>query len=483
LTNRRRRFTIDASPTTQRETCAHPDERGEAMNDRTPHEALDALRRRLLQAGAGAAALGALPGAAIRSAHAQGAFDWKKFKGQKIEVLLVKSPRGDLLSKYHKEFEELTGIEVGSEMVPEQQQRQKAVIEFNSGNPSFDVIALSYHVQKRQFAKNNWLTDLRPYINDKSMANPDLDFADFAKGGLNYAMEPDGRVMSLPMNLDPWIIYWNKELFAAKGVSYPRNFPEIVEAAAKLNDPVKGVAGFVARGLKNANVPVWSSFLLGYGGTFMDAKGKLVTDSPEAVEAAKMYQTLLAKYGPQGVAGFNWNESQSLFLQGKAAMWLDGVGFAQPLEDPTKSRIVGKVGYGVMPPGPKAQASALFGDGEGISTYSKKKEPSWYYLQWASNKANQTRMLQAAAGAPVRNSAYAAAQKSSDFKAPKEWVECMLKSAAIAQPGLPVIAPVTEFRDVFGIALTNMINGADPATELKKATAEFQPVLDKSEKG
>jgi multiple sugar transport system substrate-binding protein len=92
-------------------------------------------------------------------------------------------------------------------------------------------------------------------------------------------------------------------------------------------------------------------------------------------------------------------------------------------------------------------------------------------------------MLQAAAGAPVRTSAYAAAQASSDFKAPKEWVECMLKSASIAQPGLPVIAPVTEFRDTFGVALTNMINGADPATELKRATAEFQPVLDKSEKG
>jgi len=452
------------------------------MNDRTKPEAPDALRRRLLQAGAGAAALGALPGAGLLDAHAQGAFDWKKFKGQKIEILLVKSPRGDLLTKYHKEFEDLTGIEVGSEMIPEQQQRQKAVIEFNSGNPSFDVIALSYHVQKRQFAKNSWLTDLRPYINDKSMAAPDLDFGDFAKGGLNYAVESDGRVMSLPMNLDPWIIYWNKELFAAKGLAYPANFAQIVDAAAKLNDPSKGVSGFVARGLKNANVPVWTSFLLGYGGGFVDKNGKLTTDTPEAVEAAKMYQTLLAKYGPQGVAGFNWNESQSLFLQGKAAMWLDGVGFAQPVEDPAKSRVVGKVGYGVMPPGPKAQVSALFGDGEGISTYSKKKGPAWFYLQWASNKANQTRMLQAAAGAPVRNSAYAAAQQSSDFKAPKEWVECMLKSAAIAQPGLPVIAPVTEFRDVFGIALTNMINGADPAAELKKATTECQPVLDKSEK-
>jgi multiple sugar transport system substrate-binding protein len=439
-------------------------------------------RRRLLQAGLGAAALGAFPGAGQLAAQAQGAFDWKRFKGEKIEVFLVKSPRGDLLTKYHKEFEDMTGITIGSEMIPEQQQRQKAVIEFNSGNTSFDVIAISYHVQKRLFGKNKWLDDVRPMMADKSLADPNLDFADFAKGGLNYATQADGRIDSLPLNLDPWVVYYNKELFDAKNIAYPKNFAEMIDAAARLNDPAKGVSGFVARGLKNANVPVWSSFLLGYGGTFIDANGKLTTDTAEAIDAAKMYQTLLAKSGPQGVAGFNWNESQSLFLQGKAAMWLDGIGFAQPLEDPTKSRVVGKVGYGVMPAGPKQQAAALFGDGEGISTFSKKKGPSWFYLQWASNKANQTRMLQAAAGAPVRNSAYAAAQSSADFKAPKQWVECMLTSARIAQPGLPVIAPVTEFRDVFGIALTNMINGADPAAELKKATAEFQPVLDKSEK-
>ena len=211
--------------------------------------------------------------------------------------------------------------------------------------------------------------------------------------------------------------------------------------------------------------------------------GKRITHAAARLDAAKMYQVLLAKYGPQGVAGFNWNEAQSLFLQGKAAMWLDGIGFAQPLEDPSKSRVVGKVGYGVMPAGPKAQVSAMFGDGEGISSFSKKKGPSWFYLQWASNKQNQFRMLQAASGAPVRNSAYQAAKTASDIKAPKEWIECMLTSASIAQPGLPIIVPVTEFRDVFGIALTNMINGADPAAELKKATAEFQPVLDKSEKG
>jgi multiple sugar transport system substrate-binding protein len=91
-------------------------------------------------------------------------------------------------------------------------------------------------------------------------------------------------------------------------------------------------------------------------------------------------------------------------------------------------------------------------------------------------------MLEAAAGAPVRTSAYNDAEALAALKTRKAWVDCMLGSVKIAQPGLPIIVPVTEFRDTFGIALTNMINGADAASELKKATAEFQPVLDKSEK-
>ena len=46
---------------------------------------------------------------------------------------------------------------------------------------------------------------------------------------------------------------------------------------------------------------------------------------------------------------------------------------------------------------------------------------------------------------------------------------------------LPQIIAVTEFRDIFGIALTNMIGGADPAAELKQATVQFKPILEKTE--
>jgi multiple sugar transport system substrate-binding protein len=69
-----------------------------------------------------------------------------------------------------------------------------------------------------------------------------------------------------------------------------------------------------------------------------------------------------------------------------------------------------------------------------------------------------------------------------NLKVPKEWAEALVECGKIGRPLLPVIIPVTEFRDVFGIALTNMIAGADPAAELKKATAQFQPILEKSEK-
>jgi multiple sugar transport system substrate-binding protein len=440
-------------------------------------------RRSVLRGSAGLAGLSTATALGLpHIARAQGGFDWKKYKGEKLEVSITKSPRGDLLQKYRKEFEDLTGITVGDEQVPEQQHRQKVIIEFASGNPSFDVITVAYHVQKRLYGKGKWLEDLRPFIKDASMTSPDFDFADFAKGAIDYGTHPDGRLDSLPLNLDYFILFWNKELFQAKGVAYPKNYDEILQAAEKLHDPKNGIAGFVCRGLKNANLPPWSSFMLGYDKDFIDPKTlKMNTDGPEAIESAKIYQKLTQNFSPAGVAGFNWSECQGTFALGKAAMWLDGIGFALPLEDKTKSRIVGKVGYGVMPRGPKAQHSSLFGDGIGIPANCKKKGAAWLYCQWATNKVMTARSLEGAYGAPGRSSAYEAVKDSKELKAPREWLDCMRETIKIARPGLPEILAVTEFRDVFGIALTNMIGGADPASELKKATEQFKPVLEKTE--
>ncbi|MDZ5448759.1 sugar ABC transporter substrate-binding protein [Labrys sp. ZIDIC5] len=428
---------------------------------------------------AGSAALGAAGLAGIRPAFA--AVDWKKYAGTTLEVNLIKSPRGDTLQKYQKEFEELTGIKVNAEQTPEQQQRQKAVIELTSGKPSFDVIHVSYHVQKRQFEKAGWLADLGPFLKNPELTDPTLVESDFAAAGLAFAKDRNGRFGALPFSVDYWIVYWNKDLFAAKGLEYPKTFEEMVKAAETITDASNNIAGFVARGAKNANVPVWTSFLLGNGKNPVGADGSLQTDSPEAIEAAALYQRLMTKSAPRGVTGFNWAECQSAFLQGKVGMWLDGVGFAPPLENPQKSRVVGKVGYGVMPKGPAAQASATFGDGIGVTEASAKKEAAYLYCQWAISKEMGARLLQAGAGVPFRNSILNDAKVREGVTMPGAWVDCVAQSAPISQLGLPVIIPVTEFRDIIGVGLTNLLGGGDPATEMKKATEAFKPVLARSE--
>jgi multiple sugar transport system substrate-binding protein len=428
---------------------------------------------------AGSAAVGAL---GLSGMPAFADVNWKKYAGTKLEAILAKGPRGELVQKYADEFTQLTGIKVESEQIPEQQQRQKVVIELTSGKPSFDIIHLSYHVQKRQFEKAGWLLDLTDFMKDPNLTAPDLTVDDFSAGGQQFAKNDKGRMLSLPWSVDYFILYWNKEMFAKKGVALPKTFDEMAAAAEKLNDPANGIYGFTGRGLRNANMTLWTNFFLNYGGEFLDAKGNILTDGPEAIEATKMYDRLLTKTAPPGVAGFNWMESMASLTQGRAAMWIDGVGWAPPIEDPNASRVAGKIGYALVPAGPKGQYSAAYGDGIGVAAASKNKEAAYLYCQWVVSKQMGARLLQSGGGVPFRNSVLNDPAVRAGVKMPPEWLDSVIGSAKISKLGLPVIVPVAEFRDLVGAAVTATLSGADPATELKKAHDQFRPILERSEK-
>jgi multiple sugar transport system substrate-binding protein len=63
---------------------------------------------------------------------------------------------------------------------------------------------------------------------------------------------------------------------------------------------------------------------------------------------------------------------------------------------------------------------------------------------------------------------------------PKEWIEAVKASGQSGRPQLPQIKEVTQFRDIFGVALVKMIEGGDPKSLLEQATKEFEPILEKS---
>ena len=92
------------------------------------------------------------------------------------------------------------------------------------------------------------------------------------------------------------------------------------------------------------------------------------------------------------------------------------------------------------------------------------------------------RLLQIGGGVPFRNSILNDESVRKGVKMPREWLDSVIGSAKISKLGLPVVVPVAEFRDILGSALTATLSGADPATEMKKATDQYRPILERSEK-
>lgn len=449
-------------------------------------------RRQVLRAGV--AALMALPlagaGAPSRALAAPrlsatalrpSAFDWKRFQGASIYAAFPSAPYTAVVQKLVPSFEEMTGIKVQYEQVPEQQIRQKLVVEMTGKSSAIDVFGSSLHVEKFLFSRAGWYEPLNSYLADPDLTNPDFAWDDVTTTGKEWVTTADGTIIALPESLGLFALFYRRDLFEAAGLKAPPATLDELEAAVKALHHPPEVYGFVGRGLKNANVPLWGMFFMAMGGRYLDDQNRLLTTSPEAIESARMYARLMREYAPPGVVGFNWNESQSVFMQGQAAIWPDGLNFVAPVEDPTKSKVVGKVGYALFP-GTERQkpfAGSASG-GVAINAYSKNKQAAWYFAQWASGPEVALRQVVDGGAVLPRASIYQSEEFKQNNKFPQSWVDAVVGSLESSLPQLPQIPPVTQFRDTFGVALTSAIEGGDVEALLKQATEEFAPVLQKS---
>src|SRR6266436_7029997 len=71
--------------------------------------------------------------------RAQG-FNWKRFQGKELFLLLTKHPFIDVLEKHIPEFESLSGMKVKWETLPEIQARQKMTVEMTANSDRKSVV-------------------------------------------------------------------------------------------------------------------------------------------------------------------------------------------------------------------------------------------------------------------------------------------------------------------------------------------------------
>jgi multiple sugar transport system substrate-binding protein len=316
-------------------------------------------------------------------------FNWRKYEGTTIRVVLSKSAFTPMGQEYFKEFEKKTGIKVVDEHYGSDPLRRKLTMELAAKNKDLDVFQ-GMMKTNLEYTKAGWVFPLDDYLKNPALTSPDYDYNDiFPK----VRAVVEGKTIGITTSMNPMVFVYRKDLFEKFKVKVPTNWKELEEAAKKLTLDTDGdgktdVYGWISR-MNAENSASFSNFLFSNGASWLDANNKPVFNSPKAVEALKFYGHLLKAYGPPGGSTLGWQEVIGAMAQGKAAMTVEiSIFVDMVLEDPKQSKVAGKLGYAYFPPAkPEYKTMLLPTNCYHISAYSQKKEAAWLFVQFMTDKA------------------------------------------------------------------------------------------------
>lgn len=408
------------------------------------------------------------------TAAPKAAWDWKKYSGKKVRVLVPTNTACDFVEPNLKEFTALTGIEVNWEKLAEAQQRQKLQVELTSGMSDVDLFGSHAGQQGAAFSAAGWYEPLDSWINNKDLTNPDWDQADFDANVLKQLGAVNDKLIGILMFAITFPLFYRKDLFQQAGLAVPKTFDEMEAAAAKLTDKAKTQFGMFLRGVPADSVGVWPAFLHNFGGTWLTPDGKAQVNSADSVASIQFYGRMASTYGPPGIINQSWTQLRDLFCQGKGAMFCDSSSIVTNFENPKTSTVVDKVGYALLPGGKAGQNPAINGWLWSMYSKSKNKEASWFFIQWAASKDMEARMQRAGITQP-RKSAWQDAQFQKDFGAKHpDLTETLMQSYAKGKAFLyPPFVNVAEARTTYGEVIAAAIQGQDVQKAADAAQAKL----------
>lgn len=185
----------------------------------------------------------------------------------------------------------------------------------------------AYLTEGRVLAEKGWAADVTSLI--ENWKNKD-DLNPIMTGPFSV----DGKIYGIPVDAYVMTITLNKKIFEEKGVPLPSldwTWEELIETAKKVNDPAKGIAGFIPMGKGTEAGWNWTNFLFAAGGdiqTVENGKVKATFNSEQGLKALEFYKQLKdADVLPKNWA-LGYGDALNLFNQGRGAMVMCGSGNA-----------------------------------------------------------------------------------------------------------------------------------------------------------
>jgi len=336
-----------------------------------------------------AAAVTILTGCLLLAPPAEAQVNWKQSSGKELRILNLEQPYSQGLAKLFPEFEKETGIKVSQETMAQLAVIQKIGVELAGGTGAYDLV-FAEGSSLPQYIKGGWIQPIDEYMQNPKLTDPkSLDANDIIKSTLD-AMKVEGKQYGLPFFAATVMMYYRKDVFEKYGIKKaPDNYDELVEILKKVH--TKDMPGIALRGQPGAvmNIWHWSMFLYGYGGKFFKDYPKdmhPVFDSPGAIKATDVYAQIMQNYSIPGAASATFDDVVTAMQQGNVAIALEGAPLGGRILDPEKSKVIGKLGFGLVPGGPAGRFPPFTAQGFAIASASKNKEAAYLFLQWATSK-------------------------------------------------------------------------------------------------
>lgn len=281
-------------------------------------------------------------------------------------------------------FEEANpDIKVNFTVMQENDLRDAVTKDVATGAGQYDIVTVgAYEVPI--WGGNDWLTDLTAYANDDTAYDVE-DILPSVRNGLTS----DGKLYGVPFYGESSFLMYNKEIFAAAGVSLSDNptWDEVATVAQTIKDGGFADAGICLRGL-----PGWgemfaplTTVVQTFGGNWFDESWNQGVDSPEFIDAVTFYTDLIKSAGEPDPASAGFTECLNYVKSGKAAMWYDATSAAGILEA-SDSPVAGKMGYVQAPVKETSQAGWLWSWNLAMPQTTTHSDAAWKFMSWATSK-------------------------------------------------------------------------------------------------
>lgn len=371
-------------------------------------------RRRALLGGATALTAGAamlrsgrsLAQEADLAPYKSARIDWRQAAGESITVAVIPASYFDNLISLAPQFEALTGVTLRFEKIPPAQIRQKSVLDLTSKTGTYATHAAD-PMYYPLYAANGWVEPLETYAANATLTDPAWFKLDDIVPAWRAANTVDGKLLGMPYDGEVTLQVLRTDLYEAKGLKPADTLEEFVKNAAALHDPNSRVWGTALRGVAGAgqNVYIYSSLFREFGGEWFKG-GKLTVNGPEAEAALTWYVDVMRKFAPTAAQGWNWPDIADAFSQGTLASYVDAHSSASVVNNPDKSKVIGKIAYARWPKGPSGKrVTSIWNWGFPINAAlpQKRRQATWLFIQWAASAETQARTAHRFAGPAKRS--------------------------------------------------------------------------------